>query len=151
MTAITVENLTKNYGRQKAIDDISFTLQKGGIVGFIGPNGAGKSSTMKMLTGYMAPTAGKIFINGQDIDKYPKRIKKQIGYLPENNPLYQDMAIADYLKFCADIHGVPRSATKDRIKTMIRICGLNPEKHKKIYELSKGYSHKKDTTGEETV
>jgi ABC-2 type transport system ATP-binding protein len=139
MAAISVENLTKNYGRQTAIDNISFTIQKEGIVGFIGPNGAGKSSTMRMLTGYMAPTTGKIFINGHDIDKYSKRIKKQIGYLPENNPLYSDMAVVDYLKFCADIQSMPSSTIAERIKTMIEVCGLNPEKHKRIYELSKGY------------
>lgn len=139
MSAIVVQNLTKKYGEQAAVDDISFTIDKGEIVGFIGPNGAGKSSTMRMLTSFMAPTKGTILINNQKIDKEPKKIKKNIGYLPENNPLYADMAIVDYLKFCAEIQGVSRSQVSERIKTMIHICGLNPEKHKRINELSKGY------------
>src|SRR5215211_5633586 len=139
MSAILVENLTKKYGQQKAVDNISFKINKGEIVGFIGPNGAGKSSTMKMLTSYMAPTSGTILINEQSIDKDSKKIKKNIGYLPENNPLYSDMAIVDYLQFCAQIQGVARSAVSSRIKSMIHVCGLNPEKHKRINELSKGY------------
>ncbi len=139
MSAIVVENLTKKYGEQNAVDNISFTINKGEIVGFIGPNGAGKSSTMRMLTSFMSPTSGTILINDQKIDKDPKKIKKNIGYLPENNPLYSDMAIVDYLKFCAEIQGVKKSEISARIKTMIHICGLNPEKHKRINELSKGY------------
>lgn len=139
MSAIVVENLTKKYGEQNAVDDISFTINKGEIVGFIGPNGAGKSSTMRMLTSFMSPTSGTILINDQKIDKDPKKIKKNIGYLPENNPLYSDMAIVDYLKFCAQIQGVEKSQVETRIKNMINICGLNPEKHKRINELSKGY------------
>src|ERR1700704_4793414 len=127
MSAVIVENLTKKYGEQKAVDNISFTINKGEIVGFIGPNGAGKSSTMKMLTSYMASTSGTILINGQQIGNNPKNIKRNIGYLPENNPLYADMAIVDYLKFCAQIQGVEKSAVPERIKTMIHICGLNPE------------------------
>ncbi len=139
MAAITVENLTKKYGAQKALDNISFTVNKGEIVGFIGPNGAGKSTTMKILTSYMAPTSGKVLINDQEIEKQPISIKKKIGYLPENNPLYVDMAIGDYLKFCAQIQGVLKPEINSRIKNMIHICGLNPEKHKRINELSKGY------------
>src|SRR5215217_88870 len=136
---IIVENLTKRYGNQLAVDDISFAINKKEIVGFIGPNGAGKSSTMRMLTSFMAPTSGTITINNLRIDKHSAKIKKNIGYLPENNPLYSDMAIVDYLKFCAEIQGVEKSQVPERIKTMIRTCGLNPEKHKRIYELSKGY------------
>src|SRR6266536_1258060 len=97
MSAILVENLTKKYGEQIAVDNISFNVNKGEISGFIGPNGAGKSSTMKMLTSYMAPTSGTILINDEKIDKDPRKIKKNIGYLHENNPLYADMAIVDYL------------------------------------------------------
>ncbi len=139
MSAILVENLTKKYGEQIAVDNISFNVNKGEISGFIGPNGAGKSSTMKMLTSYMAPTSGTILINDEKIDKDPRKIKKNIGYLPENNPLYADMAIVDYLKFCAKIQGVEKSQVAARIKNMIHVCGLNPEKHKRINELSKGY------------
>src|SRR6266496_4833853 len=139
MAAIIVENLTKKYVEQSAVDNISFSINKGEIAGFIGPNGAGKSSTMKMLTSYMAPTSGTILINDERIDKDPKKIKKKIGYLPENNPLYSDMTIVDYLKFCAEIQGVEKSQVAARIKNMIHVCGLNPEKHKRINELSKGY------------
>src|SRR5215211_2022460 len=139
MSAILVENLTKKYGQQKAVDNISFKINKGEIAGFIGPNGAGKSSTMKMLTSYMAPTSGTIIINDEKIDKDPQKIKKKIGYLPENNPLYSDMAIVDYLKFCAQNQGVEKSQVAAQIKNMIHVCGLNPEKHKRINELSKGY------------
>src|SRR6266496_391339 len=118
MAAIIVENLTKKYVEQSAVDNISFSINKGEIAGFIGPNGAGKSSTMKMLTSYMAPTSGTILINDERIDKDPKKIKKKIGYLPENNPLYSDMTIVDYLKFCAEIQGVEKSEVEaicDRI------------------------------------
>jgi ABC-2 type transport system ATP-binding protein len=139
MSAIIVENITKKYGKQTAVDSISFTVNKGEIVGFIGPNGAGKSTTMKIMTSYMAPTSGNIIIDGEKVDHETKKIKKGIGYLPENNPLYADMAIVDYLRFCANIQGVTKKEIPARIKTMIQLCGLNPEKHKRINELSKGY------------
>jgi len=137
--AIVVENLTKVYGEQKAVDDISFEVKTGEVVGFLGPNGAGKSTTMKMITCYMAPTAGKILLEGLDVDKEPEEVKKKIGYLPENNPLYTDMAIIDYLKFCAEIQGFQKSRLSKRIHDMVDLCGLNLERHKKIGELSKGY------------
>lgn len=137
--SILIENLTKVYGTQKAVDDISFEVKTGEVVGFLGPNGAGKSTTMKMITCFMAPTKGKIFLEGLDVDKKPEEIKKKIGYLPENNPLYTDMAIIDYLKFCADIQGVEKSLVSERIHKMVDLCGLNLERHKRIGELSKGY------------
>ncbi len=137
--AILVENLTKVYGDQKAVDNISFEIKTGEVVGFLGPNGAGKSTTMKMITCYMAPTAGKVYLEGLDIDKNPEEIKKKIGYLPENNPLYTDMAIIDYLRFCADIQGVEKSKVNERIHAMVDMCGLNQERYKRIGELSKGY------------
>lgn len=137
--AIRVENLTKVYGDQKAVDDISFTIKTGEVVGFLGPNGAGKSTTMKMITCYMAATSGNIMLDELRADLHPQQIKKKIGYLPENNPLYTEMAIIDYLKFCADIQGVEKSKVPSRIRTMIDMCGLNVERHKKIGELSKGY------------
>jgi ABC-2 type transport system ATP-binding protein len=139
LPAIFVEDLTKTYGKQTAIDNISFTVNKGEIIGFIGPNGAGKSTTMKIITSYMAPDSGQVMINGEKVNGQTKNLKKNIGYLPENNPLYEDMAVVDYLKFCADIQGVDKKEVPQRIKSMIRLCGLNPEKHKRINELSKGY------------
>lgn len=137
--AIQIENLTKKYGDQRAVDDISFEITTGEVVGFLGPNGAGKSTTMKMITCYMAPTAGKITLDGLNVDKEPEEIKKKIGYLPENNPLYTDMAIIDYLKFCAEIQGVEKADINERIHKMVDMCGLNQERHKRIGELSKGY------------
>ncbi len=139
MASIVVEKLTKKYGDQRAVDDISFEVKSGEVVGFLGPNGAGKSTTMRMLTCYMAPTDGQIEVAGFKADKDPEEIKKRIGYLPENNPLYTDMAIIDYLKFCAEIQGVQQGEVNGRIREMIDVCGLNLERHKKINELSKGY------------
>lgn len=137
--SIIVENLTKYYGDQKAVDNISFSIQTGEVVGFLGPNGAGKSTTMKMITCYMASSSGKIHLDGIDADAQPGEIKRKIGYLPENNPLYTDMAIIDYLKFCAEIQGVEKGLIRGRIREMIEMCGLSLERHKKIKELSKGY------------
>ncbi|HLU92596.1 MAG TPA: ATP-binding cassette domain-containing protein [Membranihabitans sp.] len=137
--SIKVENLTKYYGEQKAVDHISFEIRTGEVIGFLGPNGAGKSTTMKMMTGYMAPTEGTVIIEGIDVSVDPLKIKKKIGYLPENNPLYTDMAIIDYLWFCAEIQGMDRDEIPGRIREMIDLCGLDAEKHKNINELSKGY------------
>lgn len=137
--SIKVENLTKYYGEQKAVDHISFEIRTGEVIGFLGPNGAGKSTTMKMMTGYMAPTEGTVIIEGIDVSVDPLTIKKKIGYLPENNPLYTDMAIIDYLWFCAEIQGMDRDEIPGRIREMIDLCGLDAEKHKNINELSKGY------------
>lgn len=137
--AIKVENLTKYYGDQKAVDHISFQIKTGEVIGFLGPNGAGKSTTMKMMTGFMAPSAGKVEIDGYDVQEHPLIIKQKIGYLPENNPLYTDMAIIDYLWFCGEIQGVSRDMIRGRIQEMISLCGLDREKHKNIDELSKGY------------
>ena len=139
MASIVVENLTKKYGEQRAVDDISFEIKSGEVVGFLGPNGAGKSTTMRIITCFMAPTAGNVMVEGFSADKDPEEIKTRIGYLPENNPLYTEMAVIDYLKFCAEIQGVDKGAVFERIHEMIDICGLNLERHKKISELSKGY------------
>lgn len=139
MASIVVENLTKKYDDQKAVDTISFEVEPGEVVGFLGPNGAGKSTTMRMITCYMAPTEGMITVEGFRADEQPEEIKKRIGYLPENNPLYTDMAIIDYLKFCAEIQGVNKAEVNSRVKNMVDICGLNLERYKKINELSKGY------------
>lgn len=137
--SVEVENLTKNYGLQKAVDNISFDVKTGEVVGFLGPNGAGKSTTMKIITCFMAPDAGDIRLEGISVRNDPDSIKARIGYLPENNPLYEDMAIIDYLRFCGEINGMNRNEIPGRIKEMIEICGLERERHKKIHELSKGY------------
>jgi ABC-2 type transport system ATP-binding protein len=136
---IVIENLTKKYGEQKAVDNISLKVATGEILGFLGPNGAGKTTTMKILTGYIAADEGEVFIGGMSINDDPLKIKKHIGYLPENNPLYQYMPVIDYLNFCARIQGIETELINDRVIEMIRMTGLNKEKHKKIDELSKGY------------
>ena len=137
--SIIVENLTKKYGEQKAVNDISFKIETGEVVGFLGPNGAGKSTTMKMITCFMAPSIGDITLDGISVIENQSLIKKKIGYLPENNPLYFDMSIVDYLRFSAEIQGVLREDIPGRIGEMIDLCGLNREKHKDINELSKGF------------
>lgn len=137
--SIVVDGLTKKYGEQKAVNNISFKVETGEVVGFLGPNGAGKSTTMKMITCYMAPSGGDVQLEGMSIHTHADEIKKRIGYLPENNPLYLDMPIIDYLRFSAEIQGVPDKMIPERIAEMIETCGLDVEKHKKIGELSKGY------------
>ena len=139
---IVIENLTKRYGPQKAVDNISMKVATGEILGFLGPNGAGKTTTMKMITNYIAPDEGNIFIGGKPITENPHEIRKHIGYLSENNPLYQEMPVIDYLSFCAEIQGVEKNKIPGRVIEMIRLTGLNREKHKKIGELSKGYQQR---------
>lgn len=134
---ILIQNLSKSYGFQKAVDDISFEVKTGEILGFLGPNGAGKTTTMKMITNYVNMNSGDIFIGGKSVKGGD--LRKHIGYLPENNPLYHEMPVIDYLSFCAALQGVPKSQINDRLKEMIRACGLDIEKHKRIRELSKGY------------
>lgn len=136
---ISVSNLTKKYGSQRAVDNITFEVKTGEIVGFLGPNGAGKTTTMKIITCFMAPSDGDISIGKYSIHEHADEIKKKIGYLPENNPLYHDMYVMDYLKFAAELNNVPREKVDKKISEMIAVCGLNIEKHKKIGELSKGY------------
>ncbi|MDQ3141598.1 MAG: ATP-binding cassette domain-containing protein [Bacteroidota bacterium] len=134
---IKIEQLSKNYGLQKAVDHISFEVKSGEILGFLGPNGAGKTTTMKMLTQYIAPDHGSIwYSNRSSLDP---SIRREIGYLPEHNPLYEDMPVLDYLNFCALLQGVEKERIPARIREMVKICGLDVEKHKKIGELSKGY------------
>lgn len=136
---IKVENLSKQYEKQKAIDGISFEVKSGEILGFLGPNGAGKTTTMKILTCFMSPSAGNVQIGDYSIHTDAEQIKKRIGYLPEHNPLYLDMPVIEYLAFCAQIQGVANNKVDSRIKEMVRLCGLDKEKHKNIGELSKGY------------
>lgn len=134
---VRIENITKSYGSQKAVDSISFDIKSGEIVGFLGPNGAGKTTTMKMLTQYLKPDSGTVWFDNKSA--YDADIRREIGYLPEHNPLYEDMPVMDYLGFSAALQGVQPSDLEPRIAEMIRLCGLDIEKHKKIGELSKGY------------
>jgi len=136
---ITVENLTKTYGAQKAVDNISFEVQTGEILGFLGPNGAGKTTTMKIITCFMAPTTGDVKVGGISIYDDQEAIKRKIGYLPESNPLYLDMQVLEFLEFAALIQKVPKEKADKRIAEMVHVTGLNAEKHKKIGELSKGF------------
>ena len=138
--SVIINNLSKHYGSQKAVDSISFTINKGEIVGFLGPNGAGKSTTMKMITGYLQPDSGDIAVAGINSKLDPKGIKRKIGYLPEANPLYVDMYVQEYLQFIANIQQVSNS--KAAIKRVIELTGLPLEQHKKITQLSKGYKQR---------
>ncbi len=139
---IVVENLTKLYGAQRAVDNISFRVKTGEILGFLGPNGAGKTTTMKAITTYLNPTEGSVSVGNYTIHDNPDEVKRSIGYLPENNPLYAEMPVIDYLKFVAELQGIPAGKIKERIREMIQVCGLDDEKHKKIGELSKGYKQR---------
>lgn len=133
--SIEVNNITKYYGTQKALDTISFSVQKGEIVGFLGPNGAGKSTLMKILTTYLTPDEGEASVNNFSIATAPKNVQQSVGYLPEHNPLYLELYVREYLEFSANIHNTDKS----RIQEVIELTGLTPESHKKIGELSKGY------------
>ena len=138
--SITVNNLTKIYGAQKAVDDISFTIAKGEIVGFLGPNGAGKSTTMKIITGYIAATAGTATVCGSTVTENNNETKKKIGYLPEANPLYFDMYVREYIDFITNVHAVKNK--KEKIEEVIKTVGLTVEANKKIGQLSKGYKQR---------
>ena len=138
--SIEVRGLVKSYGEQKAVNEVSFSVGKGEIVGFLGPNGAGKSTTMKMITGYLKPDQGDIHVCGISVKDRPLEIKKKIGYLPEANPLYYDMYIREYLNFIAGVHVVSDPAKK--IEEVIDLTGLRPESGKKIGQLSKGYKQR---------
>ncbi len=138
--SITVNNLTKNYGAQKAVDDISFTINKGEIVGFLGPNGAGKSTTMKIITGYLHASEGSTTVCGIPVIENNNETKKKIGYLPEANPLYYDMYVREYLDFITNIHTVKNK--KEKIEEVIKTVGLTVEANKKIGQLSKGYKQR---------
>ena len=134
---IKIQNLSKSYGFQKAVDQISFEVKTGEILGFLGPNGAGKTTTMKMITNYIHMDEGDVLIDGKSVKS--GEMKEYIGYLPEHNPLYMDMPIMDYLGFCAALQGVQKPMIPERTREMVRVCGLDIEKHKRIRELSKGF------------
>jgi ABC-2 type transport system ATP-binding protein len=138
--SIQVNNLLKQYGAQKAVNNISFSLNKGEIVGFLGPNGAGKSTTMKMITGYLQPDSGNIKVCDVDVAADVMNAKKKIGYLPESNPLYYDMYVKEYLKFIAGVHQIQNP--KIKIENIIELTGLTIESKKKINQLSKGYKQR---------
>ena len=136
--SIEVQCVTKSYGNQLALNEISFSANKGEIIGFLGPNGAGKSTMMKIITGFISPTKGTVFVSGIDVLKSPKKTKAKIGYLPEQNPLYHEMYVKEYLQFQASIFKI----SKETISTVIKTVGLTPESHKKISQLSKGYQQR---------
>jgi len=133
--SILVENITKTYGSQKALDAVSFRIDSGEIVGFLGPNGAGKSTMMKIITTYISQSDGTVSVNGYNVLTEPMSVKKSVGYLPEHNPLYLDMYVKEYIQFNASVHDVG----KNRINEVMAQVGLTPEAHKKISQLSKGY------------
>jgi len=133
--SIEVQNISKSYGTQKALDKVSFSVKKGEIVGFLGPNGAGKSTLMKILTTYLNADEGVAKVNGNDVKEAQIEVQQSVGYLPEHNPLYLDLYIREYLAFNADVYKVAKS----RIEEVIELTGLSPESHKKIGQLSKGY------------
>ena len=133
--SIEVKNISKVYGQQKALNNISFNIKKGEIVGFLGPNGAGKSTMMKILTTYVGASNGEANVCGFSVDDNPKNVQKIVGYLPEHNPLYLDMYVKEYLNFNAGVYNIPKS----RIDEVVELTGLSPEAHKKIGQLSKGY------------
>lgn len=133
--SIKVENITKKYGTQNVLDNVSFSLDTGEIVGFLGPNGAGKSTMMKILTVYISQTDGKVYVNGQNVETNPMLVKRSIGYLPEHNPLYTDMYVKEYIEFNASVYGI----SKNRRDEVLELVGLASESHKKIGQLSKGY------------
>ena len=138
--SLSLKNITKQYKKQKALDDISFDLKSGEIVGFLGPNGAGKTTTMKIITCFLPPTNGEVFVCGINVAKDPLKVKRKVGYLPENNPLYYDMYIKEFLYFIASLHKLKNK--KERINEMIDLVGLKNEQHKKIGALSKGYKQR---------
>lgn len=138
--SIEVKNLLKVYGEQKAVNNISFTVKKGEIVGFLGPNGAGKSTTMKIITGYLQQSAGEAYVCGINVAEQPLETKKKIGYLPELNALYYDMYVREYLSFVAEVHQIENKSSK--IESVIDLTGLKIESKKKIGQLSKGYKQR---------
>jgi ABC-2 type transport system ATP-binding protein len=138
--SIQVSNLTRMFGSQKAVDDISFSLNKGEIVGFLGPNGAGKSTTIRIITGYLNANSGTAVVSGIDVKKDPLAAKRKIGYLPEANPLYHDMYVKEYLAFVADVHHIDNK--KHKIAEIIDTVGLTVESRKRTGELSKGYKQR---------
>ncbi|MEM9480653.1 MAG: ATP-binding cassette domain-containing protein [Verrucomicrobiota bacterium] len=139
---IEVKNLTKQFGPKTAVDDISFSVKKGEVLGFLGPNGAGKSTTMRMITGFIPPTVGEIKIDGLDALESPRQAKAKIGYLPENAPLYSDMAVTDFLAFCGEIRGIKGKELEEAVEKAIGMCFLEKVRNQNVDTLSKGFKHR---------
>lgn len=139
---IKVENLTKVFGPKRAVDGVSFTVERGEVLGFLGPNGAGKSTTMRMITGFMPPTSGRVSIGGFDVQQNPIEAKRLMGYLPENAPAYTDMTVYGFLNFAAELRGLRGRAKKEAVNRVIEMCYLEPVLHQSIDTLSKGYRHR---------
>lgn len=139
--SVKINGLTKLYGTQRAVDDISFEVKKGEVLGFLGPNGAGKSTTMKMITCFVPQTSGTVTVCGHDTSDEPLEVTKKIGYLPESNPLYYDMYVREYLEFMGGLHKLGNH-TQKRIDEMIEVTGLTAERRKKVGQLSKGYKQR---------
>lgn len=144
---IEVKNVTKRYGKFVAVDDISFTVKDHEIVGFLGPNGAGKSTTMNMITGYIEPSKGKIIVNGYDVLKSPKKAKKQIGYMPENVPLYSDLTVREFINYMAELKNVRRKDRKEEVNKVIEETGLKDVQKKLIKKISRGYKQRVSMAG----
>lgn len=139
---IDVKNLSRRYGHLLAVDDVSFEIRRGEVVGFLGPNGAGKSTTMQVITGNLAPTTGSIRINGFDILEQPREAKAELGYLPETPPVYRDATVDEYLRFCAKLNGIDRSAVSQSVAEVKERCGLNDKGRQLIGSLSKGFQQR---------
>ena len=144
---IEVKHVTKKYGNFTAVDDINFTIKNDEIVGFLGPNGAGKSTTMNMITGYIEPTSGKIIVNDYDISKDPKKVKRQIGYMPESTPLYNDLTVREFVNYMADLKYVKRKEKKEKVDKVLKDVGLTDVQKKLIRNLSRGYKQRVSMTG----
>jgi len=139
---IRIENLVKTFGAKRAVDGVSFSVERGEVLGFLGPNGAGKSTTMRMITGFMPPTSGKVTVGGFDVTESPIEAKRLIGYLPENAASYPDMTVAGFLKFAAELRGLAGEARKKAVQRVIDLCFLDSVLHQSIDTLSKGYKHR---------
>ena len=137
--SIQITNLSKQFGQQMAVDSITFQVSPGEIVGFLGPNGAGKSTTMKIATGYLAPTQGTVLVNGHNVLTDPMAVRRSVGYLPEHNPLYLDLYVKEYLRFAGELHGMKGATLTNRVADVIEQVGLGNEQTKRIGQLSKGY------------
>ncbi|HEY5899072.1 MAG TPA: ABC transporter ATP-binding protein, partial [Burkholderiales bacterium] len=139
---IKIDNLVKAFGPKRAVDGISFSVERGEVLGFLGPNGAGKSTTMRMITGFMPPSAGTIAVGGHDVVESPIEAKRLIGYLPENAASYPDMTVQGFLQFVAELRGLDGSARKKAVNRVIELCFLDTVLHQSIDTLSKGYKHR---------
>src|SRR5437016_10098942 len=139
---IKVQNLSKSFGPKLAVNGVSFSVERGEVLGFLGPNGAGKSTTMRMITGFIPPTAGKIRVGGYDVVSDPVRVKRVIGYLPENAPAYVDMTVRSFLGFCAELSGLGRAERKKAVNRVIEMCFLESVLDQSVDTLSKGFRHR---------